>query len=488
MVQALFDACVNYGQVMSIMCSYNAINNIPTCGNPDLLNGILRERWNFTGFVVKLLTDDGNVTMDTLNNAVRRLLKTKIELGMFDPPNMVEFNSYDFNDIENEAHLKLARQVAQQSICLYKNTNNNLQKAPLPIQNSAINKIGLFGIQSVQTDLLLGNYARSPDQPGITTILQGIYDQIDQNTTANCTFEQDIGYFVPGQAPIAVYNPGQCCALCSTVQTYQSMESEGRDRSTIDLPVGQYELVRLLKSVIGPNKSLIGILIRGGSIALHNLMDDCDGLIDGWYPGQLGGAALADVIFGSYNPAGRTPVTYYHSDEQLPPMHVMDLYPNSTISSLGITYRYFTGKPQIPFGFGLSYTTFSYANLQVKSSNVKACDLITGSVDVTNTGAIDGDEVIQIYIKYQASVPSPNVRLVSFQRILVQAGHTVTMEFTITPDYHAVIYDSDSVYKPTRMVEEGTLNIYAGGGQPDYYSGHLQQQVQITNTQNIDTC
>ncbi|CAF1624489.1 unnamed protein product, partial [Didymodactylos carnosus] len=93
--------------------------------------------------------DDGNVTMDTLNNAVRRLLKTKIELGMFDPPNMVEFNSYDFNDIENEAHLKLTRQVAQQSICLYKNTNNNLQKAPLPIQNSAINKIGLFGIQSV---------------------------------------------------------------------------------------------------------------------------------------------------------------------------------------------------------------------------------------------------------------------------------------------------------------------------------------------------
>jgi beta-glucosidase len=224
-----------------------------------------------------------------------------------------------------------------------------------------------------------------------------------------------------------------------TVGLSQDLESEGHDRPDLNLPGHQYDLVSALAQALqGTGKPLICVLIHGGTLALRNLINDCDAVLDAWYPGMQGGNAIADVLFGAYNPAGRVPVTYYVDDTQLPPAGQMDLYPVN--GSMGLTYRYFTGEPALPFGFGLSYTTFEYANLRLDKTAYGPCDDITVSVDVTNSGAVAGDEVVQVYLRQTgATVPVPSIRLAAFDRIeAIAPGQTVTVQLRIEPDFHTV--------------------------------------------------
>ena len=213
-----------------------------------------------------------------------------------------------------------------------------------------------------------------------------------------------------------------------------NIESEGRDRKVLELPGLQNNLLdQIRKNVSVP---IVGVLIHGGSIALGDSVKNVDALIDAWYPGMQGGTAIADVLFGNYNPGGRTPQTWYMSTDQLPDMSSMDMYEKN-----GRTYRFFKGNVQFPFGYGLSYTTFGYTNLNVFPTLISACDPITVSVNVTNTGKVAGDEVIQVYVKTpNATVPAPNVRLAAFERISLQPYEWKMVSFTILPRDHTVIH------------------------------------------------
>lgn len=226
---------------------------------------------------------------------------------------------------------------------------------------------------------------------------------------------------------------------------------EGGDRTSLDLPASQREL---MKAVVATGKPVILVLINGSALSINWADEHIPGILTAGYPGQQGGNAIADVLFGDYNPAGRLPVTYYKSVDQLPDFENYDM--------AGRTYRYFNQEPLYPFGFGLSYTTFEYSKLQLPKTlaNNQPFEV---TVDVTNTGDRDGDEVVQLYLSDEkASTPRPIRQLEGFQRIHLKKGETQSVKFTIDPRQLSMIDTKDR-----RVVEPGWFTIYVGGQQPD---------------------
>ena len=211
-----------------------------------------------------------------------------------------------------------------------------------------------------------------------------------------------------------------------------------------------------------------------------------------YYPGQQGGLAIWDTIFGVSTPGGKTASTWYAHTSDLPDLGDQQFYPSNVTGSKGITYRYFTGQPTIPFGFGLSYTSFEYSQMVITNPQPQACDWIQVNVTVTNTGSITGDEIIQVYLQQvNATVPAPLIRLVGFQRVTIAAGASVTESFSIDPAYRSVVMDEgfDNIWTPTRLIEAGELIISVGGGQPGFapFNG-FTQTVQVMSQANLDDC
>nr|WP_315247038.1 glycoside hydrolase family 3 C-terminal domain-containing protein [uncultured Flavobacterium sp.] len=226
---------------------------------------------------------------------------------------------------------------------------------------------------------------------------------------------------------------------------------EGGDRTSLNLPANQEEL---MKAMIATGKPVILVLINGSALSINWANDNVPAILTAGYPGQQGGNAIADVLFGDYNPAGRLPVTYYKSVDQLPPFENYDMK--------GRTYRYFDKKPLYPFGFGLSYTKFKYSNLKFPANPSSEKDFEV-SVDVTNIGERDGDEVVELYLKDEkASTPRPILQLEGFERISLKKGESKTVRFTITPRQLSLINK-----KGQRIVEPGWFTISVGGKQPD---------------------
>ena len=222
----------------------------------------------------------------------------------------------------------------------------------------------------------------------------------------------------------------------------------GGDRTDLSLPQAQEAL---LKAVVATGKPVVVVLLSGSALAVNWANDNAPAMLQAWYPGGEGGTAIADVLFGDYNPAGRLPVTFYKSVDQLPPF--------TDYSMQGRTYRYFKGEPLYPFGFGLSYTRFAYSNLRV--DYVKAGDPVTVSVDVTNAGERQGDEVVQLYLTdVAASAPVPIRTLVGFERVSLRSREKRTVKFTITPRQMSLIDNNDK-----RVIEPGEFQISVGGGQ-----------------------
>jgi beta-glucosidase len=225
---------------------------------------------------------------------------------------------------------------------------------------------------------------------------------------------------------------------------------EGGDRTHLNLPQTQQDLVKAIRTA---GKPTILVLLNGSAVAVNWENENLDAIISAGYPGQEGGNAVADVLFGDYNPAGRLPVTYYKSVDQLPAFENYDME--------GRTYKYFEGEPLYPFGYGLSYTTFKYSGLKV-AKKAKVGEKVIVSVQVTNTGKRAGEEVVQLYLKDEkASTPRPKVQLEGFKRIHLNAGESKIVEFEITPRQFSMIGENDK-----RVIENGWFTISAGGGQP----------------------
>jgi beta-glucosidase len=227
----------------------------------------------------------------------------------------------------------------------------------------------------------------------------------------------------------------------------------GGDRTNISLPKAQEEL---LAAVRATGKPITMVLLNGSALAVNWADENIPAIVEAWYPGEEGGASIADVLFGDYNPGGRLPVTFYKSVDQLPPFEDYNMS--------GRTYRYFKGDPLYPFGFGLSYTNFKYENLKLSSKLVKAGEGVKVSVGVRNTGGRAGDEVVQLYVTdVAASVPTPIRSLAGIKRIFLKPGEKQTVSFTLGPERMTVIDD-----KGKRVVEPGEFSVSVGGKQPGF--------------------
>jgi beta-glucosidase len=224
----------------------------------------------------------------------------------------------------------------------------------------------------------------------------------------------------------------------------------GGDRTRLDLPQVQQDLIRKIHAA---GKPVVLVLLNGSALAVNWENENVAAIIETWYPGQAAGYALADALFGDYNPGGRLPVTFYRSADDLPPFE--------EYAMAGRTYRYFNGEPLYPFGFGLSYTSFNYDNLKVKTEQ-SVDDTLRISIEVKNTGKLAGDEVVQVYSScLNAPVPMPLRSLVGFQRIQLLPGEAKKVNFLISPAAFSIIND-----KNERVVLPGEFEISVGGRQP----------------------
>ncbi|MGB3004918.1 MAG: glycoside hydrolase family 3 C-terminal domain-containing protein, partial [Chitinophagaceae bacterium] len=223
----------------------------------------------------------------------------------------------------------------------------------------------------------------------------------------------------------------------------------GGDRTTIMLPVVQTALLKALKAT---GKPLVFVMLTGSAIAIPWEDENIPAIVNAWYGGQSAGTAVADVLFGDYNPAGRLPVTFYKSDNDLPGF--------SDYSMNGRTYRYFKGDALYPFGYGLSYSSFTYSNLKVVPQLKKGINTKV-SVTVKNTGKLGGEEVVQLYLSHQGNVKAPLKALKSFQRIFLKAGESKNLVYTLTPEQLSLIGEDGKSYQP-----KGKIMISVGGGQP----------------------
>jgi beta-glucosidase len=252
------------------------------------------------------------------------------------------------------------------------------------------------------------------------------------------------------QADVVVYVGGITASLEGEEMPIDIVGFKGGDRTSLDLPAVQ---VKILKAIKTAGKPIVLVLLNGSALSVNWADENVNAILEAWYPGEEGGNAIADVLFGFYNPAGRLPVTFYKSVNDLPPFEDYNMK--------GRTYRYFSGAPLYAFGYGLSYTTFKYSNMVVPKS-VKTDENFTVHVDVENTGKMDGDEVVEMYVKLlDTRVPVPIHALKGFKRVHLKAGEKKTVDFILQPEHLSLINESNK-----RVTEPGEVRLFIGGCQP----------------------
>ena len=476
-----FKATITEAKAVSIMGAYNRTNGEPCNASPTLLQKILRDEWGFDGYVVSDCGAIADVYKDhhvvntpeeaaaisvkagcdlecgatyralskavrkglideaTLDKALRRLFRARIQLGMFDPPEAVPFASIPIDVNDCEAHKQVALQAARESIVLLKNAVNGSGSAFLPLDKSKFKAVAVIGPNADDHNVLLGNYNGTPSKSytpldGIRMALPGA--QVTYARGCGIASKSTAGFDEAVQAAAKADLAIVCLGLSQQMEGEEGQE-EGveagvhsfGDRTSIDLPGVQEEL---LKAIHATGTPVVLVLLNGSAVAVNWADAHVSAILEAWYPGQAGGIALAEVLFGDYNPAGRLPVTFYKSVEQLPPFE--------DYAMTNRTYRYFTGEPLYAFGHGLSYTTFAYGNLKLSTAKLQAGSELTVSVDVTNTGARSGDEVAQVYLTdLEGSTPRPLRFLAGFERTFLQPGEKKTLTFTVTPEQMSMV-------------------------------------------------
>jgi len=492
-----FAAGIREGGAYSLMCAYNRVEGKAACGSDMLLEVILRGEWGFSGYVVsdcgaiddiylrhkvvatgaeaaalavKTGTDlecgrvytnlvdavkQGLITEQEIGTAVKRLFLARFKLGMFDSPDRVRWAQIPYGVLDRPAHRELARRVARESIVLLKNAGG-----VLPLRKD-LATLAVLGPNADQWRMLLGNYNGMPADP--VTPLRGIREAVGRETRVLYARGADLADGFPGTdgpsvpaetlAVEAVKAARQADAVVLFLGLTARLEGEemrvelegfrGGDRTRIDLPAAQE---RLLERIVAVGKPTVLVLLNGSALAVSWAQQHVPAIVEAWYPGQAGGTAIADVLFGDYNPGGRLPVTFYKSVDDLPPF---DDYRME-----GRTYRFFKGTPLYPFGYGLSYTSFAYKQLRTSAGTLRADDTLTVRVDVTNTGQREGDEVVQLYVRHLGSrVTRPREDLRGYRRVTLRPGETRTVQFPLVaaslaywnPDSHRWVVEDEPV-------------------------------------------
>jgi beta-glucosidase len=509
-----FEAAIREGHVGAVMGAYNSVYGKPACANPLLLTELLRQQWGFDGHVVSdcgaiydiwanhkftatpeeaaaaavKAGDDlccgadynplvravkrGLISEKEIDIAVGRALEARFRLGLFDPPDKVPFAQIPIAQNDTPAHEALALKMARESIVLLKNEDL------LPLDRTKIKRIAVIGTNACSVSMLLGNYNGTPARP--VTILDGIKSVAGTNvevvyepacplaSSPDPTDKPDTKSWTKAIAAawmsdVTIYVGGISPRLEGEEMKVNFDGFNGGDRTQIELPAGQNELLKALQAT---GKPVIFVNCSGSAIAMPWAALNLPAILQAWYPGEQGGRAVADILFGDANPAGRLPVTFYRATTDLPP------FDNYSMSNR--TYRYFNGRADFAFGHGLSYTKFDYTNLKLNRTSYTAGDPIKLTFSLLNSGAWDGDEVVQVYFRHVNSPrPQPRLALCGFMRIHLQANQGGKITMTIPAEQ----FRNWDPAKKQYIVEPGSYELLLGAASDD-----IRQRTPLTIT------
>jgi beta-glucosidase len=507
-----FHACITEARAYSIMGAYNRTNGEVCCGSPTLLKKILRDEWGFEGFVVSdcwaikdfheshkvtgsweesaalaikngcdlncgctfehipQAVKQGLLTDSDVDTSLKRLIRARMLLGLFDPPEQVPYASipYEVNDCEK--HRDLALRAARESIVLLKNDGI------LPLSPD-VKSIAVIGPNAHDPSVPLANYFGTPSK--LVTPLDGIRAAVNKSTkvwyTDGCkhTGLKTDGLNREGNLSEAKSMAARADAVVLCLGLSAEIEGEQGDASNSEAAGDKLDLnltglqQRLMEEIVALGKPTVLVLLAGSPLSITWADQHVNAIMDAWYPGEEGGTAIADVLFGKVSPAGRLPITFPRSIEDVPPI--------TDYSMKGRTYRYLEKEPLYPFGFGLSYTDFEYIDISISKSQLKAGENIGVAAIVRNKGPRASDEVIQLYVKdLQASCRVPHHELRGFTRLHLKAGESRRVEFDLTPKDMSLINE-----RGERWLEPGTFRVTVGGSQPDARSVQLMRRAPL---------
>ncbi|MCQ2540206.1 MAG: glycoside hydrolase family 3 C-terminal domain-containing protein [Acetatifactor sp.] len=498
-----FEKLVKDADVEAVMGAYNRTNGEPCCGSKTLMVDILRGEWGFKGHFVSdcwairdfhtnhMVTDtveesaalalkngcdvncgntyihmmkayeQGLVTEEDITLAAERLFTTRFLLGLFDE---TEYDKIGYDKIECAEHIALADRATAESVVLLK--NNGI----LPLKKEGLKAVGVIGPNANSRAALIGNYHGTSSR--YITVLEGIQDKIGDDVrvyySEGCHLFQDrvehLGYRQDriSEAVAVAKNSDVVILVVGLDETLEGEEGDtgnsyaSGDKVDLLLPEVQREL---LEAVVKVGKPVILLNMTGSAMDLRYAEENCAAVVQAWYPGARGGRVIADILMGEISPSGKLPVTFYRDTEELPDFE--------DYSMKGRTYRYFEGEVLYPFGYGLSYGSAKVA--EAKAVAVDATLKVVATVQ--NTGDMDIEEVVQVYVKADSADATPNARLAGFARVAVKAGQSVAVEVPMDKDALTVINDAGE-----KISGGNSYTVSVGFGQPDDRTAALTGQ------------
>jgi len=492
-----YKAAIDAG-ALSVMSSFNEFDGVPATGNKYLLTDILRNQLGFKGFVVsdytsvnemvhhgivaneeeaallaikagldmdmqgevyakylKGLLEKGLVDEKTIDQSVRRILKVKFKLGLFDDPYRYCNEAREKRTIYAPEHLEAAFDVAKRSMVLLKNDNN-----VLPLKKGE--KIAVIGELAASKRDLLGSWKAAGDWNFMKSVLDELKEYNGEKNVLYAEGCKKMGDDRTGFAQ-AIATARRADKIVMVIGEDAEWTGEAASRSNINVPGVQTELLEQLKLL---NKPLVVVLMNGRPLVLTKENKLADAILEAWFPGTMGGKAITYVLYGEYNPSGKLTMTFPQNLGQVPIFY----YEKNTGRPIYLSNDKYKSKyldcpndPLFPFGFGLSYTTFEYSDITLSTKELQQNGSIKATVTVTNTGKTDGEEVVQCYIRDMVgSVTRPVKELKGFEKIFLKAGESKEVSFTITPDLLA-FHRLDMTYG----TEPGDFKLFIGGNSRD---------------------
>ena len=502
-----YKACVDAG-VATVMTAFNELDGVPCTANHYLLTDVLRNTWGFKGFVVtdytsineliphglatdqkeaaelsinagvdmdmqssafinqlKTLVDEGKVTEQRINESVRRILLMKFELGLFNDP-------YRYCDEQREktqeltpAHKAAARKMARESMVLLK--NNGVLPLDKTVKNIAV--IGPLGDSKPD---MIGNWSAAGDRQGSVTLVEGLRNKLGKKSRVTFTKGCEVHGSDKSRFTEAERAARSADVVILAIGESGDMSGEAASRSDIDLPGVQNDLAA---AIIKTGKPVVAVLFNGRPLTITRLDSIAPAILEAWFPGIEAGNAIADVLFGDYNPDGKLTMTFPRNVGQVPIFYnhkntgrpVDPEHPNDKYKS---RYLDVDNSPLYPFGFGLSYTDFEFSNLMIAKPVMHIGDTLNVTVDVANIGDYDGEETVQLYVQDVAgSVTRPVKELKGFQKVMIAKGRGKTLTFKLTvADLR--FYDINMRY----TTEPGEFKVFIGGNSRDVLEGKFR--------------
>ncbi|MFO8000493.1 MAG: beta-glucosidase BglX [Marinilabilia sp.] len=516
-----FEATVDEG-VASIMTAFNTLNGVPCTGNEYLFQDILRDQWNFGGMALtdytaiqemvphgfardlkhaselaidvgidmdmisegfvshlKELVEEGKVSEKQIDVAVSRILEMKFLLGLFDDPYKYFDEEREEEAVMNREHLDAAREGAQRSIVLLKNEDE-----VLPLKKSETKKVGLIGPFVKERESLNGEWAIKGDREKSVTLMEGLKEKYaDSNVEFTYAKGTSLPVIDPATQHVSTTDAPDKSGFAEAVNVAENSDvimvamgekfhwsGEAASRTDITLPGNQRELLKELKKT---GKPIVLVLFNGRPLDLSWEDENVDAIVEAWYPGTMAGHGVADVLSGDYNPSAKLVMTFPRNVGQIPIFYNHENtgrpFDEEEPADYRSSYIDSPNSPLYPFGYGLSYTSFEYSEAKISSEKMERGETLTASVDVTNTGDMDGEEVVQLYIHDKVgSVVRPVKELKGFEKIKLEKGETKTVEFTIDEEM-LKMYNIDM----EQVAETGEFEAWIAASSADE-SNHLE--------------